>query len=156
MHEATKKGGGMPFTAARIIEKQKSIAIECGSHDEFDQQNIDRTVEGILNILNYLEVIRIRTTQKGKSSNANRQFYIDKLKIYRAPVSGFVKYLVSPEESFSKGQPLYKLYPSATLGKEIVTKAKENGVVIMHADTNTVWEGDYVVEIAPKQNIHPL
>lgn len=153
MEEIKKKGGGMAFTQSEIKKGKTSVAFECGTHDNFNKENIKRVTDSLLNILCFLEIIKISKKEKGAPQ---KNYLIDKTKGYYAPRSGFVEYLLELEEEVKKGEPVYRLYSSSNVSKAKIIRAKEPGLIFLHANTHIVREGDLVIKIAPKKNIKNL
>lgn len=144
-------GQNTSFTAS-FLGKKESFAIECGSHDSLQWENVNTVVEGLLRYMRSKKIISgLSLPQDNKE-----QFIVDEFKIYYAPVSGFVEYLHPFETKIKKGQPLCRIYQSNSLGKVHTVKADEDCVIIMAARTHILWEGDYCIEVAQANRIKSI
>lgn len=133
-----------------LIEKGKQAFIcECGSHDAYEERNINTVFEAVLRLMDTLEVIPVQKEQK----STQKQFLFDHISILYAPHSGFAEYLVSPQSKFHKNDPLCKIYSSQNIAQIITIRAPYDGVLFELPKTHIVWVGDELFRLIKKNEL---
>jgi predicted deacylase len=136
-----------------LLEKGvNSFTCECGSHDEYNENNVQMVYEGLLRLLENLNVIEMAPP----SNKTGEQFVTEKIDVVYSPASGFVKYYVEPWKNFFEGDLLCKILVSSDLGEQIEVKAPYDGVMFELAKTQITWIGDELVRVIPSKALTAL
>lgn len=125
----------------------RSVALECGSHDSYEGNNIKNCVDKITNLLIGLNII------KGKLNQRKKILTFEKHKTYIANASGFVKFICPLGKNYKKGETLYQLSPSDNLAKKVNVTAEEDGVVFKYSPTHIYHFGQPVMQIIKKSDL---
>lgn len=125
LYSATKKG-------------KKSVVIECGSHDAYEENNITLISHELINLIT------------GKLVNNIQQTTLEKNTTLYSTMSGFIVYKKNPGQSFSKHETMYEIYSSNNVLSVQTIQAKNSGIVMEIAKTNIVWTGDEVMKVIYK------
>jgi predicted deacylase len=125
-----------------------NIAIECGSHDSYNPKHVETVFKALKNLL--------RHKTKNEIERNTPLKYFKKLKTYRAPCGGFVKYNFNPGEIFKKGEELFRIYETKTLNTYKKIKAKENGVILKSSPTHILWSGDEVLQVINEEDLNNI
>ncbi len=126
-----------------IKQNKDSFTIECGSHDSFEQENVEAVTIGLINLI---------YNRKNKPKQA---FLYDSLKKYYARDGGFILLQKQLKEQYKKGDVLYKIINPANL-RAIDIFAEEDGVVFKISPTHICYPGDEVVQIIEDSNIKKM
>jgi predicted deacylase len=121
----------------------KAFEIECGSHDSYEEVNIEMVVNAILRLLANVGSIKTRQ-QKTKSIE---QFVFKKFQKYYADESGFLRFVGQLGGQVNAGEALYSINSSSRLFECKEITAINPGILIKQIPTNIVWEGDEVMQI---------
>jgi len=141
--ESNQKFDGT-LNSALIGSKVKSIAVECGSHDNYDADAVDEVYNGLLNII------------KNEALKEQKQNIFTKPLTIYAEKSGFAKYNFQPREEFKRGDVLCTIQPSETLGEEIEVRAEFDGIMSELAKSNVCWEGDELVKVIKSTDLRSI
>ena len=137
--------------SALSTTKTKGFEIECGSHDSYEQENIDKVTKAILRFLRANKMITLEIEPSSNSPLC----YTEYIK-YFAETSGYVEFRIEAGQRYKKGEELYLLYPSNNYFEPISINAKEDGVVIKLLPSYIVWEGDEILQTVNKDNLTQL
>lgn len=129
-----------------------NVIIECGSHDEYDAEKIENVYNGLLRALARLGMI----DAGGIAAPAAACRYFTETRKILAPQSGFIRYDAALAAPFKKGDGLFTLYETATLGAERQIDAPEDGVMFKHAPTHIYKTGDETLHYIPADDLKPL
>lgn len=129
----------------------KSAAIECGSHDSYQNKNIEIVFKSIIQLFIKLGIVNnsVGITQK-------KQFKIQKVTTIFSPNSGFAKYHLKPHQPFKKNDKLVTIYESENINKKTIVKAKDNGLLFELPKTHIIWQGDELLKVVYKKEILDL
>lgn len=136
------------FNEAMKNINKPAVTIESGSHDSYEEENIKKVFDAIVRLLNHLDILQ-SPVEKGASLLFSTNF----VDVMYSPISGFVKYYISPQEKFIKNQILCDIYTSGSLGKTISIRAPFDGVMFELAKSYITWTGDELVRIIDNKNI---
>ena len=129
-----------------------NLCIECGSHDAYEPQYVEKVFDGLKNLL----------AAKGMISGEHSSPALDKvcvfgrLKKYRAAQGGVVHFNKKPGDEVHLGDELFYLFDNNCLGRVVPEKAQQNGVVLKISPTHIYWSGDEVVQLIAKDDIESL
>jgi len=129
------------FTYNLLIQNIPSMTIELGESNVVNEINVKLGLKSILNILNYLGMIKMKEPPfvfdipeaiKNKS-----------LKFANEPVSsasGIIRFFAKPGDMIKKGQAVAKIYN--TFGKlQDAVVSKNDGIVLGHSDSSVAYPG---------------
>lgn len=136
---------------ALVKKGVKEVTIECGSHDNFDQESVDVVFEAIKRLIDTMCL-----KKKSPKSKENVQYQFDKVVTLFSPMSCFANYIVSPHTQVKKGQKLATFFPSNNLVEKIDYLAPFDGLVFELPRTHILWEGDELFKIIPVESITSL
>lgn len=122
-----------------------ALTIETGSHDNVDEESIDKVVHGLQSLLSDLDIL----PQKPIINNA-KQFLFDTITTIFSEHSGFAKYYISPQQNFKKNELLGEIYLSSSLGKVTKIIAPFDGIMFELPRTNIIWTGDELFRVIKK------
>lgn len=132
---------------------KRGFTCECGSHDNFDLENIEEVLNGIKRLLIYLNLL----SDTNICLPSNRVSYLfNKVFVLYSEASGFVKYNTAPRKKFENGQSLCTILDSSQLGKTIAVKAPYEGVMFELAKSSIVWTGDELFRVINKNDIEQI
>ncbi|MBD3300484.1 MAG: hypothetical protein GF347_03980 [Candidatus Moranbacteria bacterium] len=143
--EITGKSGTLNQACSDL--SMQNVAIECGSHDDYNYDNVAKCVDSLLNLFKYTKVIA-GTVKKAVDVNV-----FEENKSYYAPKAGFAKYVKKIGEQFKKGDVLFELYSSSNIERIIKVKAEEEGVLFKISPTHILQEGDSALQIIKKEDL---
>jgi predicted deacylase len=143
IYVAPKMNGNFPLPDAIDNIGKKGLTIECGSHDSMDLQNINKCFEALLNLLRINGVLKDQVSLP-ESTHA---FYFKKYDTYFAPDSGCVDYVHALGQEITRGELLYRIYPTGRFGEVLNITAKEDCIIMKYQPTHIAWAGDEVVTV---------
>lgn len=119
-----------------------SFTIECGSHDDINEEYKNNVVNGVLNIMAELGIISTSPKQ-----NKKRQVAFSKSVSYFAECGGIVDFKKQLGESFKKGDVLFTIMPANLQEEEHVVRAEFDGIVFRFAKTHIYNSYDEVMRV---------
>lgn len=128
-----------------------SFTIECGSHDDINDEYKNDVVSGVLNVLFSLGIINSTPKQNKKT-----QVGFSKSNSFFASVGGIVDFKKQLGESFKKGETLYTIMPANLQDKEIEVKAEYDGIVFRFAKTHIYNSYDEVMRVFNLSDLQPI
>ncbi len=143
MHNESSRGYAGTLSINAIKQNRDSFAIECGSHDSFEKENVETVTSGLINLIYNRE-------QKRKQA-----FLYDSLKTYRAQDGGFILLQKQLNEKYKKGDVLYKMINPANL-RAVDVIAEEDGIVYKVSPTHIYYPGDEVVQVIEASKIKEM
>lgn len=141
------KYNGAFHTELAAIGK-KALTIESGSHDSYDAETIVAVTSAIKRLLAQLDIIEEKKRENASSSI----FVFEKMQTIFSPSSGFVQYLVHPQQQVKQNDILCKIYASDVLGKIFTIKAPFDGVVFELPKTHILWTGDELFKLIAQKD----
>lgn len=129
---------GMPkeyqnaFDTQCLLKNTPSITIECGRHDDLDENNKNQVIYGIKNILANLKMIDLKNANQQKKSLT----YFEKTEKITTENAGIVEFLQTPGSKIKKGQELYKIIPADLTKTPVIIRAKNNGFLFRNTKTH--------------------
>lgn len=143
------KQGVASLSYAMSMNGQRGFTLECGSHDTFNEANIQSMCDSIVNLLR-LEGVLDEPVQAPGDFITFDDAHFGK---YRADHTGFVTYEKSPGETFSPGDVLFTVLPANSLTDVHQVKATENGIVLKVSPTHIAQAGDVMVEVIRRDHV---
>lgn len=131
-----------------------NVVIECGGHDEYDEDKINRVYSGILRALARLGMVDMASVTDIIAPDTP-QYFETSCKIH-AQHSGFIRYDVATGMPFKKGDRLFTLFDTSELGIERVQTAPEDGIIFKRAPTHIYKVGDETLHYIPASALKPL
>lgn len=139
------------FDYALLDKKTLSMTCECGSHDEYDEQNVDMVYKSILNLIYKLNIY-----EKTNITKTPKQIVVKKIDTIFAPVSGFTRFHLPPHASFIAGDVLATMTHASDISKKTQIKALFNGVMFELARSHISWVGDELMRVCYNKNLVSL
>ena len=140
------------ITAQADIAGVDNLTIECGSHDSYNEDNVNEVYEGILRIFESFNMIKKGTSKK--SEKEVKVFYNPKK--FRAPETGFAIYHKQLGERFKNGDIIFSIYTPHNFGQHIDVKAEVDGIVWKYSPTKTFWCGDDVLQYIVQDDLENI
>ena len=135
----------------QLCDKKPAFTIECGSHDDINEEYKIDVVKGVLNVIASLGIIDTVPQQ-----NKKRQVAFSKSVSYFAECGGIVDFKKGLGESFKKGETLYIIMPANLQEKEIEVKAEFDGIVFRFAKTHIYNSFDEVMRVFNLNDLKPI
>ncbi len=120
----------------------QNFTIECGSHDDINDEYTINVVKGVLNVVAELGIINSKPQQ-----NKMRQVAFSKSVSFYAECGGIVDFKKQLGESFKKGDVLYTIMPANLQEEEHIVKADFDGIVFRFAKTHIYNSYDEVMRV---------
>jgi len=116
------KQGIASLSYAMTQDGRRGFTLECGSHDEYNEANIELICTSLLNLLRHEGVID-EPVQKSADSIifADNEF----LK-YQSTATGFVQYLKQPGDTYRQNDVLFSIADAADITKTVNVQAIES------------------------------
>ncbi len=121
-----------------------NITLECGSHDSFEEENIEKSLNALLRSLTKYLGLNYKILP---SSNLVR--YYSKINTYNAVTWGFVSFQKKVGDNYTKWDVLYTIHTPYNLWKKQNILALENWIVQKLSPTHIYWPGDEVLQTIP-------
>ena len=138
------------FNAALDRAGVANITIECGSHNEYDENKINAVFNGICSILAELNLVEKSLT---KTLQSPIYRFEKRTKIF-SPACGLFK----PEKKLGgkvkQGEVIGLIANASNLAEMIEVKAPMDGVLQVLTAGHILWEGDIVAEIVPEEDLY--
>ncbi len=132
--------------------KIPSLTLELGESYVVNEENVEYGVKSILNILDYLEMIKpidktfnyqIPESLRGKILRYSHQPV--------SSTSGIIRFLVEPGNAIKKGQPVARVYNAFGKLRDTM-RALEDGIVLGYSDSSVGFPGVPVIAFGVIQN----
>lgn len=128
-----------------------SFTIECGSHDDINDEYKDDVVRGLINVIAYLGI-----TDEKPMQNKKRQVGFSTSHSYFAECGGIIDFKKQLGESFKKGDTLYKIMPANLQEKEHIITADFDGIVFRFAKTHIYNSYDEVMRVFKLEDLKSI
>lgn len=138
------------FNAALDRAEIANITIECGSHNEYDENKINAVFKGICSILAELNLIE---KSQGKALQTVVYRFEKRNKIF-SPVCGLFKPEKALGSKVKQGEVIGWIANASDLSQMLDVKAPMDGVLQILTAGHIVWEGDVLAEIVPMDDLH--
>lgn len=135
------------FNAALDRSGIANICLECGGHNEYNEDNVEQTFDSICNLLAYFKMIE-KDVCKRKAIYAfekRQKVYADEAGLFRAD-----KTLCSEVE---EGEVIGRIFSSTDVSKVVEVRSPVSGVLLVLTAGHIIWQGDVVAEIVPNDNL---
>ena len=119
-----------------------NFTIECGSHDDINEEYKIDVVKGVLNVIGSFGII-----DRVPQQNKKRQVGFSKSVSYFAECGGIVDFKKQLGENFKKGDTLFTIMPANLQEREIEVKAEFDGIVFRFAKTHIYDSYDEVMRV---------
>lgn len=120
-----------------------NLCIECGSHDDYEPQNVYEVMEAIKRLLVSFEMIN-----SALSEPAPKEIKVfAKTVKYTAPKGCLIRLAKHLGSKVEKGDDLFYCFDNNELGVVQSVKSKHNGVLFKASPTHIYWSGDDVVQL---------
>lgn len=139
------------FDYALLDKKTLSMTCECGSHDEYNVQNVDTVVKSILNLIYKLNIYK-----KTGIIKATKQIVVKRVDTIFTPISGFTRYHLIPHASFIAGDVLATITHASDISKTTKIKASSDGVMFELARSHISWIGDELMRVSYNKDLASL
>lgn len=117
------------------------ILYEAGEALRFSEMSIKSGLNGVLNVMRYLEMIKSRIRKKGVSVNASRSYWV------RSEADGLINIKLKLGERVNKGNILaYIVNPHG--GETVALRAPTDGIIIGNSNIPVTNEGEALFHIA--------
>lgn len=123
-----------------------NITIECGGHDEYNPDKIQKVYDSLTRLLTYIN-------DKTEIKNSENIFRFESRKKLYAPAAGLVNYLKKAGEPVVKGETIAELCSPEDLSASLPIMAAENGIIHVLSPSHIVWQGDIIAEIIPQDDL---
>lgn len=134
------------FNACLDRRHVPNITVECGGHDEYNQDKIQKVYDALTRLLNYIN-------GKAEIENSGNIYRFEIRKKTYAPTSGLVNYLKTNGETVAKGEIIAELYSPEDLSAPQTITAGETGILHVLNPSHIVWQGDIVAEVIPQNDL---
>jgi predicted deacylase len=128
---------------AMTMEGKTGFTLECGSHDDYNEADINLVINSLLNLLKFKGVI-----EGFEEKEVNQVTFTDEeFEKYKAPETGFVEYRKQPGQSFQRGDLLMVVLSARNLSESTKVLAGSKGTVIKISPTHIAQAGDVMMEV---------
>lgn len=140
------------FNAALDRAGVQNITIECGGHDEYDENKAEAVYQALCAVAAQLELL-----EKSESLANSMPVYVfeKRHKIY-ADACGLFHAEKNLGDEISQGEVIGKIYRADNLSEVEDVIAPENGVLHTLSAGHIVWEGDVLAEVIPLSDLRKL
>ncbi len=138
------------FNAALDRAGIDNITIECGGHNELNENKVNAVYDGILNIFRHFEMINGTVI-----NHSNVYSFEKKVKVY-ANCSGLIEWDKNLDDEVSVGEQIAHIHKAGELLTTETVSSPLNGVWQVRIPGHIVWEGDIVAELIPLDNIKKI
>lgn len=128
-----------------------NFTIECGSHDSIEKDYQKQVVDGVLNVLNKLEICKFKSNLP-----KTNQVVFSKSVSYFAECGGIVEFNFNLGEKFKKGDTLFTIHPANLQEKSHEIKAEFDGVVFRFAKTHIYNAFDEVLRVFRNEDLKSI
>ena len=129
----------------------ENITIECGGHNEFNEQNEEQVFDAICRIMQEMNMI-----DEKRENFHDKIFVFEKRKKLYANCSGLFKSGKNLGDKVKQGEVIGKIYNSSDLADVRNVVAECDGVINNFVYGHIVWEGDVLCELVPAEDIKLL
>lgn len=135
------------FNAALDTLGIENISIECGGHDDYNQDNAEAVFGALCALAAELELV-------DGSVNVNTDIYgFEKRKKIFSPCSGLFRADREARAKIRSGEVIGHVYNAEDLGDVREICAAFDGVLLTVDSSHIVWEGDILAEIVPEDDL---
>lgn len=129
-----------------------NIAIECGGHNEYDENKIAAVYQAVSAVLSELKLVE---KLKGKALSSSIYRFEKRNKIF-SPACGLFKPEKKLGSKLKKGEVIGWIANSENLAEKINIIAPIDGILQILTVGHIMWEGDVLAEIVPLDDLHLL
>jgi len=127
------------------MRKIPNIVIECGSHDEVNEENINNVFSGIINLLKHFNMVE-------GDAVSFENYYFDKVIQLKNSVAGIINFKKNLGDQIKCGEELYRINPPQLNENEIIEKSKINGVIYRLSKSHVCEENTSVMFVIENSN----
>ena len=138
------KGCSIDFAAKHNVP---ALVIECGCHDDVNDQNTQTAVHAVLSILVELGVLSYKTKR------TNESFYFTNQVTLTAPIAGIAVFKKSVGETVKKGEVLFQIMPPDLTARVYDCVAEFDGTVLEIRKTHIFNQFDVVMDVIKSKEI---
>ena len=143
------------FQQTLADNNRKGLTIECGSHDDYNEEDINEVFKSLVDLFIEKGVIHLKEFNKCKSKQENL-YKTSKIDVLYNDHPGFIQYLVKPRQTVKKDEILAIIYSSKNLEDKIEIKCPFNGIIFELSKSHIVWLGDELFRIINFDNLIKL
>ncbi len=142
------------FQQALAEENRKGLTIECGSHDDYNEEDILEVYNALIRLFVENNVLDNQTNSDNLINNNQKS--VEQIDVLHSDFSGFINYHVNPRDKVSKGDHIATIYSSADLGKKTKVTTPYDGVIFEISRSHVIWVGDELFRIINNNNLKKL
>ncbi|MBQ9792939.1 MAG: succinylglutamate desuccinylase/aspartoacylase family protein [Clostridia bacterium] len=128
-----------------------NFTIECGSHDSIEKDYQKQVVEGVLNVLNKLNICNFTQTL-----NKTNQVVFSKATTYFAECGGIVEFNFELGQHFKKGDVLFTIHPANLQEESHKQLAEFDGVIFRYTKTHIYNAFDEVMRVFKNEDLKQI
>lgn len=135
------------FNAALDVLGVENISIECGGHDDYNQDNINAVLKAICSLLADMQMVE-------ETENSPKEVYcFEKRKKIFSPCGGLFKAEKNIGTKIRAGEVVGRVYNADDLSDVREVRAAFDCVLLTVDSSHIVWEGDILAEVVPEDDL---